>query len=88
MPPAAPDALIFERGHVFQRIAEREMSFTDAEKIISDARFALRQQNGKVHAYYSADGFVAVRNDGMIYSMGRLDEGGKKLMEVAKRHGF
>lgn len=88
LPPAAPDALIFERGHVFQRIAEREMSFTDAEKIISDARFALRQQNGKVHAYYSADGFVAVRNDGMIYSMGRLDEGGKKLMEVAKRHGF
>ena len=88
LPPAAPDALIFERGHVFQRIAEREMSFTEAEKIISDARFALRQQNGKVHAYYSADGFVAVRNDGMIYSMGRLDEGGKKLMEVAKRHGF
>ena len=88
LPPAAPDALIFERNHVFQRIAEREMSFTDAEKIISSARFALRQQNGKVHAYYSADGFVAVRNDSMIYSMGRLDEGGKKLMEVAKKHGF
>lgn len=77
LPPAAPEKLIFEREHAFQRIAERDMSFTDADKIISHARFALRQQNGKVRAYYSSDGFVAVRSDGTIYSMGYLDEGGK-----------
>ena len=88
LPPAAPDTLVFERYHVFQRIAERGMSFTDAEKIISSSRFALRQQDGKVHAYYSTEGFVAVRADGMVYSMGRLDDGGKKLMEVAEKHGF
>lgn len=87
-PPVAPERLIFERDHVFQRITEREMSFTDADEIIFHARFALRQQNGKVHAYYSSDGFVAVQSDGMIYSMGHLDEGGKKLMEVAEKYGF
>lgn len=88
LPPAAPENLMFEREHAFQRIIERDMSFTDADKIISHARFALRQQNGKVHAYYSSDGFVAVRSDGTIYSMGRLDEGGEKLMEVAEKYGF
>ncbi len=88
LPPAAPENLMFEREHAFQRIIERDMSFTDADKIISHARFALRQQNGKIHAYYSSDGFVAVRSDGTIYSMGHLDEGGKKLMEVAEKYGF
>ncbi|MGN0974667.1 MAG: phage minor capsid protein [Gemmiger sp.] len=88
MPPKAPETLIFEREHVFQRIMERQLSFTDAEKIIANARFALRQQNGNLHAYYSDDGFVAVRSDGTVCSMGPLDEGGKKLMEVAKKHGF
>ena len=87
-PPAAPEKLIFEREHAFQRILERDMSFADADEIISHARFALRQQNGKVLAYYSVDGFVAVRSDGMIYSLGRLDEGGKRLMEVAEKYGF
>lgn len=88
MPPKAPETLIFESKQVFQRIMERQLSFTDAEKIIANTRFALRQQNGNLHAYYSDDGFVAVRSDGTVYSMGLLDEGGKKLMEVAKKHGF
>ena len=88
LPPEAPETLIFERAHAFQRITERKMSFMDADKIISRARFALKQQNGKLYAYYSSDGFVAVRSDGQIYTMGQLDEGGKKLMEVAEKYGF
>ena len=88
LPPAAPDTLIFEREHVFQRIMERQMKFTDADRIITNARFALRQQNGGLYAYYSDEGFVAVRSDGTIFSMGRLDEGGQKMMEVARKYGF
>lgn len=62
--PAAPETLIFEREYIFGRIIEREMPLADADKIISHAHFSLRQQNGKLHTYYSSDGFVAVRADG------------------------
>ena len=87
-PPQAPESLIFEREHVFDRIIERKMQFTDADNIIKNAAFCIRQQNGAMHIYYSRDGFVAVRNDGMVYSIGHLDDGGKLLMEVAEKHGF
>ena len=88
LPPSAPEVLIFQREHVFQRIMERNITVEDADKIISHARFALRQQNGALHVYYSDEGFVAVHQDGTVYTLGWLNEGGEKLLEVVKKHGF
>lgn len=88
LPPSAPEVLIFQREHVFQRIMERNITVEDADKIIAHARFALRQQNGALHVYYSDEGFVAVHKDGTVYTLGWLNEGGEKLLEVVKKHGF
>ncbi len=88
LPTNAPEKILFEREHALQRILERGMSFTEALQILERARFALSQQHGALRAYYSDRGFIAIRKDGIVYSLGQLDEGGKKLLEVAKKHGF
>ena len=86
--PSAPNELIVNRDHVFQRMIERNMTLADCDKIIESSKVALSQWNGGQTVYYSEQGFVAVRANGVISTLGPLDEGGKKLMEVAKKHGI
>nr|DAY10164.1 MAG TPA: hypothetical protein [Caudoviricetes sp.] len=86
--PSAPNELIVDRDHVFQRMIERKMTLTDCDKIISASKVALSQWNGGQIVYYSEQGFVAVRSNGVISTLGPLDDGGKKLMEVVKKHGI
>lgn len=86
-PPKAPDCLTFGRAHVIQRMQERGISVSDAEQIVASARFALRQRGGALHAYYSDHGMVAVGQDGTVYTVARLDNGAKRLMEVAEKYG-
>ena len=86
--PSAPNELIVNRDHVFQRMIERKMTLADCDKIISASKVALSQWNGGQIVYYSEQGFVAVRSNGNVSSIGPLDEGGKKLMEVVKKHGI
>lgn len=76
-----------ERDHVFERMIERNMTLADCDKIIASSKVALSQWNGGQTVYYSELGFVAVRSNGVISSLGRLDDGGKILMEVVKKHG-
>ena len=86
--PPAPNELIVIRDHVFQRMIERNMTLADCDKIIESSKVALSQWNGGQTVYYSEQGFVAVRANGVISTLGPLDEGGEKLMEVVKKHGI
>ena len=86
--PPAPNELIANRDHVFQRMIERNMTLVDCNRIIESSKVALSQWNGGQIIYYSEQGFVAVRSNGVISTLGPLDEGGKKLMEVVKKHGI
>lgn len=86
--PPTPNELIANRDHVFQRMIERNMTLVDCDRIIESSKIALSQWNGGQIVYYSEQGFVAVRSNGVISTLGPLDEGGKKLMEVVKKHGI
>ena len=87
LPPALPETLRFD-GHALQRIAERNISFSQAEQFAKQAKFAIRQRNGTQHAYYSEQGFIVIRTDGGVATVAWLDDAGKKLVEEMKSHGF
>ncbi|MCI7102239.1 MAG: phage minor capsid protein [Faecalibacterium sp.] len=86
--PPAPNEINFASEHVLQRWAERGMGPMDAERIIRTSKIAMSQRNGTQTCYYSEYGFVAIGQDGNVASIGPLDEGGKKLMEVVRKHGI
>ena len=86
--PPAPNEINFASEHVLQRWAERGMGPMDAERIIRTSKIAMSQRNGTQTCYYSEYGFVAIGQDGNFASIGPLDEGGKKLMEVVRKHGI
>ncbi|MCH3973428.1 MAG: DUF4258 domain-containing protein [Oscillospiraceae bacterium] len=85
--PAVPGTLTFS-GHALDRLSERGMTLQDVERIIKSPKFAIRQRNGTQHVYYSEAGFIAIKSDGTVSSIGQLDEGGKTVLEVAKKYGF
>lgn len=85
--PAVPDTLTFS-GHALDRLSERGMTLKDVERITKSPKFAIRQRNGTQHVYYSEAGFIAIKADGIVSSIGQLDKGGKKVLEVAKKYGF
>ena len=86
--PPAPNEINFASEHVLQRWAERGMGPMDAERIIRSSKVAMSQRNGTQICYYSEYGFVAIGQNGNVSSIGPLDEGGQKLMEVVKKHGI
>lgn len=86
--PPAPDEIIFASEHILQRWAERGMGPMDAERIIRASKITMSQRNGTQTCYYSELGFVAVGQDGNVASIGPLDEGARKLLEVVEKHGI
>ena len=86
--PPAPNEINFASEHVLQRWAERGMGPMHAERIIRSSKVAMSQRNGTQTCYYSEYGFVAIGQNGNVSSIGPLDEGGQKLMEVVKKHGI
>mgnify|MGYP004518716031 CR=1 FL=1 len=86
-PPAIPDVLNFE-GHALEQMGKRQISLSQANEIAEHAVLAIRQRNGTQHSYYSDKGFIVIRQDGSIGTVGWLDDGGKQVVEVMKKHGF
>lgn len=86
-PPAIPDVLNFE-GHALEQMGKRQISLAQANEIAEHAVLAIRQRNGTQHSYYSDKGFIVIRQDGSIGTVGWLDDGGKQVVEVMKKHGF
>lgn len=87
LPPPIHETLSFE-GHALERIAERGISFAQAEQFAKQAKFAIRQRNGNQHSYFAENGFIVIRKNGAIATVGWLDEAGKKIVEVMKNYGF
>lgn len=86
-PPPAPKVLQFN-DHTKIRMEERGISESDIREIMQNAILAIRQRNGAQYSYYSEKGFVTVSTDGEVRTAGWLDEGGKLVVEVMKKHGF
>ena len=77
--------IVFPNGHTLERMIERNITLEKAQSFIDDADFALKQRKGLQYAYYTSEGFAVLDNDGVLRSVGMLDEGGKKLyQEVMK----
>ena len=85
--PPIPRILQFNE-HTKDRMEERGISETDVKEIMQNAMLAIRQRNGDQHSYYSEKGFVTISTGGEVRTVGWLDEGGKTLVEVIKKHGF
>ncbi|MBP3396523.1 MAG: hypothetical protein J6L87_05050 [Clostridia bacterium] len=80
-----PIRILTENSHAVTSMEERNISHDEAQKFIDNSIFALRQQNGVVYAYYSKSGFAAIDVDGMLRTVGHLDNGGETLYnEVLK----
>ena len=86
-PPALPNTLSFE-GHAIEQMGKRQISLAQANEIAEHAILAISQRNGIQHAYYSEKGFIVIRQDGSIGTVGWLDDAGKQIVEVMKQHGF
>lgn len=87
VPPALPNTLNFE-GHSLEQMAKRQISLAQANEIAEHAILAISQRNGTQHSYYSDKGFIVIKQDGSIGTVGWLDDGGKQIVEVMKKHGF
>ena len=85
-PPAIPDVLNFE-GHALEQMGKRQISLAQANKFAENAILAVSQRNGTQHAYYSDEGFIVIRTNGGIATVGWLDDAGKKVVEVMKKYG-
>ena len=86
-PPALPNTLSFE-GHAIEQMGKRQISLAQANEIAEHAILAISQRNGTQHAYYSEKGFIVIRQDGSIGTVGWLDDAGKQIVEVMRQHGF
>ncbi len=81
-----PIVMTGKRDHADKQMLLRNITEADVKKIIKSSSFALRQQNGNVYAFYSKDGFAAVDTNGILRTVGRLDEGGKLLFEEVMKY--
>lgn len=79
--PPSGFAIDAENEHAKSRLAERNITVDEAQGYIDNAVFALKQQKGKVFAFYSKDGFAAIDTDGLLRTAGHLDEKGKLLFD-------
>ena len=86
-PPALPNTLSFE-GHAIKQMGKRQISLAQTNEIAEHAILAISQRNGTQHAYYSEKGFIVIRQDDSIGTVGWLDDAGKQIGEVMKQHGF
>lgn len=85
--PKLPTNLVFE-GHALEQMLKRGISIEDMREMLHKPRFAIRQRNGAQHVLYSDKGFIAVGTNGKIATIGYMDDGGKKILEAAKKYGY
>ncbi len=72
--------------HTLGRMQERNITIEKAQSFIDDADFALKQRNGTQYVFYTSEGFAALNNDGILQSVGLLDEGGERLYQEVMKY--
>lgn len=72
--------------HAHEAMQRRGITQEMAQSIINNAQFALKQRKGAQYSFYSSDGYAVLDNDGMLTSIGQLDEGGKKLYDEVMKY--
>ena len=87
IPPAIPENISFNE-HALGRLSERQISEKEALEFAKNAIIAFSQRKSSQHAYYSDKGFIVIDKDGVVGTVGLLDEGGKKIVEVIKDNGI
>ena len=71
--------------HAMDSYARKNITKNDAWEIVRNSDFALKQRKGDQHTFYSKKGYVTITKDGIMTSLGWLDDGGKLLYnEVMK----
>lgn len=80
---AAPKGriIVTANTHGADDMITRSITQETAQGFIDNALFALKQRKGTQYAFYSSEGYAVLDNDGMLTSVGWLDEGGKILYE-------
>ncbi len=72
--------------HAKDTFIKRGITQADAQEIIDNAIFALKQRQGTQYAFYTEKGYAVLRNDGLLTSLGWLDEGGRLLYDEVIKH--
>ena len=77
--------IVSPNTHAAERLIEREITIEEAQSIVDNAVFALKQWNGKLYTFYSKLGFASVDTNGILHTVGYLDDAGMILFdEVVK----
>ena len=85
VPPPRNKKIIESNDHAMTSLAKRNMTQNDAQNIVDNALFALEQRKGQQHSFYSKKGYAVVNTEGLLTSVGWLDDGGDFLYtEVSK----
>ena len=89
---AVPERTIIltENAHAQSRLHERGLTVAEVHSFIDNAEFALKQQGGRVYAFYSKKGFAAIDINGELRTAGYLNAGGinlyYKVVEIIGRY--
>lgn len=78
--------IVDANDHTLKRMEERNITLEKAQSFIDNADFALKQRNGTLYVFYTNEGFAALSNDGILQSVGLLDEGGKRLYQEVMKY--
>lgn len=79
-------AIVNCNTHAFADMEKRGITLETAQTFVDKAVFALKQRKGTQYAFYSKNGYAVLDNDGMLTSVGWLDEGGKTLYEEVMKY--
>lgn len=83
--PPRGRVIVESNQHAKDTFIKKKITQDDAQKIIDNAIFALKQRKGMQYAFYTEKGYAVLRNDGLLTSLGWLDDGGRLLYnEVIK----
>ena len=69
-------------------MGRRQISLAQANEIAEHAILPSVSATARSILIIPIKGFIVIKQDGSIGTLGWLDEGGKQVVEVMKKHGF
>lgn len=84
--PASKIKIKSINDHAQKRQKERSISIKQAQEIVNNADFAIKQRKGTQYAYYNSKGMAVVNLEGTLGTTGRLDKGGIMLCDEVMKY--